>query len=181
MPRVPPLVQKVSVSVFSNCAFQRHTVKLLEDQLAAQQRAEAAELKAKEADRVKAKVAEWQTNSEALSRAIAEAAALFLKQADLGIEIDAAWDWTNADRPSLKLTLADLKTLIAVEMFRASAMSLDGAHAADDRFILPGGLCPFGDRLQPQKIPSFVDTVRERADFAISRLRATVADKQQAA
>lgn len=161
---------------------QRHTVDALEKKVAKQERAQAAARKAEEAARVETLVKQWgEKNAAALEKAIGEVAALFQRQVELGIEIDSAWSWSNGERMGIKLSPADLKTLVAIEMFRACASRLPVAQCNNDQYILPGGMCPIGDRLQPHKIPFISETLRGRAQFAVNTLRAAVGAKQEKA
>jgi hypothetical protein len=110
-------------------------------------------------------------NGQAITRTIAKLVELMANDVALTKKGMAAWPWDNSSRAALKPFGQGIRELVAYEFYRQSATAWMN-EIGDNAITLPGSVCPNPDwRLQPQKIQSLNDRLRDIANHASEVMR----------
>jgi hypothetical protein len=82
-----------------------------------------------------------------------------------------AWAWSNSDREVLKPFGQGIRELLCYAFYKKSAQRFMG-NVGGNAITLPGSVCERMEwRLQPDKIPSLADRLREIAEYGSRVMR----------
>ena len=155
---------------------RRHrTIVLLEKENVAEQTAAAKKRKEQQAECVLALAKARIENGGEIEKTYAKLINLVQKDTELSGQMVAGWPWSNSDVGALKPFGQGIRELMCYESYRQSALAFMD-KVGGNAIALPGSGCPKIEwRLQPSKIPSLVDSLREIAAYASRAMHGTKA------
>jgi hypothetical protein len=126
-------------------------------------------------DRIEVKLQLRDRAGAELAEAVAKADAAFRKMIDIGLEIQAAWNWQAHDLPACLLSHAAITHALTAELYRVGGRPMMGGGQVEKPHAgihFPGAKCPRFELVHMQdKITPFADVLKQATAHASNILR----------